>query len=479
MSIINTVKKYYTNIPLWTTNMVAPFYYCIPQSKRYGQVFNNQIRKLREQDSFGIGEMQERVNNQFLSIVQHAYKNVPYYQRLFKEKDIPINSFKDISDISKIPFLTKELLVKYREELIATNINKESLQYITTSGSTGNPVGFYVDSDSTMKEWAYTIHLWSRIGYRSDSSRLLLRGKTFWAQKNQGRNWQYDALRRELSCNIFDFSEENLEQYCKAIEKYRPDFVHGYMSAVMILCKHIEKRVGSLRHRFKAILAVSENVLSSQREYVERILNARVFSFYGHSERLIMAGECEYSNEYHIEPLYGYAEIVDRNGNVIKDDSIGELVATGFCNKGMPLLRYKTGDMASWSQKNNCKCKRPHIRLKEVHGRWKQDVLVNCDNALISLTAINMHSNIFDKIIRYQFYQDTIGKIVMKILPNRNFGKDDEIKILKQLVEKTQGKIEFQIKLVDEIPIKANGKYSVVEQQLDVGMFNKGSVSGI
>ncbi|MBT2689221.1 phenylacetate--CoA ligase family protein [Bacillus sp. ISL-47] len=468
MSVINTVKKIYTNIPLWLTNSFAPFYYLIPETKRYGRVFETQRRYLKELELLSDSRIEELVNIQFVNLVRHAYENVPYYHNLFDEHGILVSSFKDVRDIKKIPFLTKELLIKHREELIATNIDRKSLQYITTSGSTGNPVGFYVDSDSTMKEWAYTLNLWERVGYRPDSSRLLFRGKTFWAQKNKGENWQYDAFRRELSCNIFDLCEENLEQYCQAIEKYKPEFVHGYMSAINILCKYIEKRPGGLRHQFKAILAVSENVLVAQREYIELILNSRVFSFYGHSERLVMAGECEYSNEYHIEPLYGFAEIVDRNGQTINDDSTGELVSTGFCNKGMPMLRYKTGDMASWSQKVTCNCGRPHKRIAGVHGRWKQDILVNRDGALVSLTAINMHSDVFDKILRYQFYQDTVGEVVIKILPRIGFNAVDETKILKQLNEKTQGKINYKIELVDQIPLKKNGKYTIVNQQLKV-----------
>lgn len=473
MTVINNVKKIYTNIPLWVTNSLAPFYYLLPESKRYGEVFATQSKYLQEIEDLNESRINELINIEFIKMVKHSYENVPYYQKLFNEHGILVSSFKDIRDIKKIPFLTKELLIQHREELIATNEDRKGLQYITTSGSTGNPVGFYVDSDSTMKEWAYTLNVWRRVGYRPNSSRLLLRGKTFWAQKNKGENWQYDAFRRELSCNIFDLSEENLEQYCKAIEKYKPEFVHGYMSAITVLCKYIEKRTGGLRHQFKAVLAVSENVLTTQREYVEQILNSRVFSFYGHSERLVMAGECEYSNEYHVEPLYGFAEIVNKDGQNINDNTLGELVTTGFCNKGMPMLRYKTGDIANWSQKAVCKCGRPHNRIERVHGRWKQDVLVNSDNALVSLTAINMHSNVFDKVLRYQFYQDTAGVVIMKILPNRSIDNSDIDMMLKELNEKTQKKINYRILLVDDIPVKENGKYSIVEQNLNVGIFNQ------
>ncbi|MCM3610391.1 hypothetical protein M4S82_03945 [Planococcus sp. MERTA32b] len=471
MALINEIKKYYTNIPIWVTDCLAPFYYMIPQKKRYGTVFESQLKKLEEVESYSKDQVQNLINKQLILTIKDAYENVPYYKNLFDKKNISISSIKEIKDIQKIPFLTKENLIDNKEELLSRHVDKSKLQYITTSGSTGNPVGFYVDEDSTMKEWAYTLYLWKRVGYRPDSSRLLLRGKTFWAQKNKSKNWQYDALRRELSCNIFDLNNDNLEDYCKAIEKYKPEFIHGYMSATVILCKYIESRPNKLKHQFKAVLAVSENVLDNQREYVEKILNTRVFSFYGHSERLVIAGECEYSTEYHIEPLYGYAEIIDEDGNSINDGSVGELVTTGFCNKGMPMLRYRTGDLASWSNKDDCKCGRPHLRLAKVHGRWKQDVLINSDNAPVSLTAINMHSDVFDKVIRYQFLQEVKGEVVMKILANRDFTNEDYSVILKELDEKTKGKIKYRIDLVDNIPLKPNGKYSIIDQRLKVSQF--------
>lgn len=469
--IINKIKKIYTNIPLWLTNLSAPLFYLVPQNIRYGKIFYYQLKKLKHQEFLGKSELNDRINNEFIELINHAYKNVPYYRKIFEQKGIKVEEIKSVNDIHTLPFLTKDDLIKSKDELIASNFDKEDLLYITTSGSTGNPVGFYVDPESTMKEWAYTNHIWSRVGYEPDSSRLMLRGKTFWAQKNKGQSWQYDALRRELSCNIFDLNESNLEIYCQAIEKFKPEYIHGYMSATYVLCKYIERRKPKLNHKFKAVLAVSENVVDSQKEYVERILGCRVFSFYGHSERLVIAGECEYSSDYHIEPLYGYAEIVDENGNQIHDNRVGELVATGFCNKGMPMIRYKTGDMASWSDSNECLCGRPHLRLSGVHGRWKQDVLVNKEGALVSLTALNMHSDVFDNIIRYQFHQEVPGEVTLKIVTGKSFKETDKDSIQKQLNEKTQQKINYNIEIVDDIKTKNNGKYAIVDQNLEIDIF--------
>ena len=126
---------------------------------------------------------------------------------------------------------------------------KKKLIYVTTSGSTGTPLGFFQPDNITMQEWAYTIQIWERVGYRPNSSRLVLRGKTL-HPAGEKQNYYYDPLRRELSCNIFDMREETMDVYCQAVEKYRPEFIHGYMSAILMLAKYIDQNNINIKHHF-------------------------------------------------------------------------------------------------------------------------------------------------------------------------------------------------------------------------------------
>jgi len=466
--IISKVLKSYTDIPTWILNILGPFYYLIPKSKRYGKTFKDTRELLQKAEKMSEQHILQIKNEMLQKAIIHAYENVPYYKCLFDEYQIDPYAIKNEKDLDKIPFLTKDILREKKDELIAKDVDRNKLNWITTSGSTGNPVGFYVDENNAMQEWAYGTYLYQRAGWKDDCSKLMLRGKVFYGMK-KGKKWQYDAFKRELSVDIFDMTDANNEAYCRAIEKYKPDNVYGYMSAIVTLCKYIEKRKGGLKHQFKAAYACSENIIPMQREYVERILNVRIFSNYGHSERLILAGECEYSNEYHIEPLYGVAELVDEQGNVIdKPGQIGELIGTGFCNQGMPMIRYRTGDLAAWSTIEKCPCGRSHKRLARIEGRWKQDVLVNVDGAIVTLTALNMHSDVFKHVVKYQLYQEEVGKVLMKIVPNEKFVPQDTLEIERQLYEKTGNKIILQVVLVEDIPLNKNGKYKIVDQRLEI-----------
>lgn len=471
MSLANKVLKIYNKIPLGILNCAAPFYHMLPMKLRYGKTFCDTYDYLMNFDHKDESACRKVEAENFTALVKSAYENVPYYRRSFQENNIDLDSFKGIEEISHLPFLTKQSIQDNSDDMIREGQNKSKLLYVTTSGSTGQPLVFYQSPGITMKEWAYTNYLWSRVGYRPNSSRLVLRGKVFRNQRNKGADWQWDAFKRELSCNIFNMTRENLELYCRKIEKYRPEYIHGYMSAITVLCKYIEKR--GLKHNFKGILATSETVIQEQREYVESILHTRVFSFYGHSERLVIAAECEYSTEYHVEPCYGVAEIVDKDGNIITEPGIeGELVATGFLNFDMPLIRYKTGDIAEWSDDSiECACGRKHKRIKRVAGRWNQDVLVNKGNAIVSLTAINMHSDVFKNILKYQFFQEEVGKVKLKIVVADGFTQNNKTEIKRQIYEKLGESVDFVVEEVQDIPVNTNGKYKIVDQKLDLSRF--------
>ena len=132
---------------------------------------------------------------------------------------------------------------------------------------------------------------------------------------------------------------------------------------------------------------------------------------------MILAGECEVSNHYHIFPEYGVAEVIKEDGSSAADRRRGWRVGgdVAWITSPCRLIRYRTDDWAVIGP-GSCACGRNYRLLKETRGRWHQEMLVGKLDNLISVTALNVHSDAFDNVRQLQFYQREKGKVELRIL---------------------------------------------------------------
>lgn len=211
-----------------------------------------------------------------------------------------------------------------------------------------------------------------------------------------------------------------------------------------------------------AALLGSEGASAQQRERIERAFRTRAYSWYGHSERVVLAGECEETNSYHHFPDYGVLEIVDDEGRRCdKDGDRGEIVGTGLLNRCMPLIRYQTGDYANRLEPR-CECGRAWDRFTEVEGRWKQEMVVGRSGARISVAALNMHGPLFERVVRYQYQQHQPGVCVLKIMPAPNFSDNDRLGIEAAYRQKVGDEVEMRVELVTDIALTSRGKLKML-----------------
>lgn len=463
MSVTTFLLEKYNRIPQWIPGIIAPFFYLIPSQYRYGKTYRNEIRELERISHLSDEEVYAEKQDSLRKLIAYSYKHVPYYHRLFDTLGISPTEIFDESDLIKIPFLTKEDLVNNFDELVSDEFSINELVHLTTSGSTGVPTAFLVQKESGIRDWAYGNYLFRKFGYCEGVSKLILRGKSFYNQTN-GDNYQWDPFKRELSINIFDMKDTSLEEYCRVIEKYKPQYAVGYMSAMYMICAYIKRRGYYLKHKFQGFFAISETITKQQRDLVQEVIGARVFSCYGMSERVIYGSECEDSTKYHIEQLYGIAEIVSESGEVIRKNNIkGELVGTSLLNYAMPLIRYRTGDISSWADSTH---------INAIEGRKNRDVLINSEGIPISMASLEVHSDIYSYMKRYQFYQDEIGMVKLYVMLFDDINKHIALEKIKQVfTERTMSKICFEVIEVDEIRPKKNGKYSIIDQRMNIDKY--------
>jgi phenylacetate-CoA ligase len=281
--------------------------------------------------------------------------------------------------------------------------------------------------------------------------------------------YQYDPLFRHHYYSTFHMSPADLRAYLAHINRVQPKFLHAYPSSLFALAEFAASEGLSFPKSIRAALLESEALFPHQRALFRK-MSFPTFSCYGHSEKLVMAAQCEGSAEYHVLPSYGYCEVLDEKGAPVSHGENGELIGTGFINEVMPFIRYRTGDGVVRGGDKCSACGRQHRMLREIHGRWGQEFLVSRDgHTLISMTSLNLHDDTFEGITRFQFQQSEPGKAILKLVPaNANAAKDAG-RFLRHFAPKLAHAIDLEVSFVDAIPLTRMGKQPMIDQRCSVG----------
>ena len=151
---------------------------------------------------------------------------------------------------------------------------------------------------------------------------------------------------------------------------------------------------------------------------------------------------------------------------VTKAGEVGEIVATSLAHRAMPLIRYRTTDVAMLGERSCAACGRPYPLLRRIEGRL-QEFMISRHGRVISMTAINMHSPVFDNVAQFRFAQRAAGHVVLRIVPRASYDPvRDEERIRSELGPKLGADTTLELALVDEIPRSASGKLSFIDQEL-------------
>jgi phenylacetate-CoA ligase len=401
-------------------------------------------------------------------LLDHAYENVPYYRRVFDDRGLVPEDIQTPADLRLLPFLTKEIVQTNLPDLKARNYPESAFEYVRTSGSTGTPMGFYYEKGaSRAREWAFMKTQWDRVGYRFADKCVVLRGHVV-DPASDGTYWKRALFGRWLVMSSHQMTEETLPAYIQEIRRFKPGFIQAYPSTATMLARYMVEHGIEPFPTVKAILCGSENLYPWQRDLLTRAFECRVFSWYGNSEQTVLAGECEESTLYHIFPEYGIVELIGRDGQPVEEPGVmGEVVATNLTNYVCPLIRYRTMDLATAAE-GTCTCGRQYPLLERVEGRL-QEFIVTKNRRLISMTSVNTHSDVFDNVMQFQFYQERAGEVLLRIVRKPGYNDQDTEYILRELEKKFEGDVDVTISFVTEIPRTRRGKYQFLVQELPPG----------
>ncbi len=398
-------------------------------------------------------------------IIRFAYDTVPGYNQLFNEQNITPDDIINIDDIKHLPFSTKELIRDNLKDFTSKAIPKWKMKYLTTGGSTGIPFGFYNTYNQYFIELAFIHFGWEKTGWKWAELSAVLRGAFV---GNEQKFWTYDKFHNELHLSSYYLTKNTIPLYIKKIEEFKPKYIQAYPSSMIVFADYIKELYGENPLNFDVLFLGSENLYDWQKKILKEIFPAsRIYSWYGHAEKVILAMNCKNSDKYHINPFYGLVKILDNDKNEVTENQSGELVGTSFWNFATPFIRYRTMDIATRG-KNFCEhCQTNFELINSIEGRLQEFILTD-DGRYISMTAINMHDDIFDLIKQFMFYQEQRGIVVFKYIPKRVLTQDEINEIEKRLKIKLKDSIHLIMQEVNDLPKMPSGKYRFLEQKLNL-----------
>jgi phenylacetate-CoA ligase len=340
------------------------------------------------------------------AIVNHAYQNVPYYRRLLDESGVRPQDVERPEVWSRIPLLEKEIVRNNTDDLIARTADLKRAMWVTTSGSTGMQLRILLDQNINAAAFALFWRAWGSGGYyRLGQRHAVMKGLYYEA------GWKYNRAIRALELSSARVGPDTVRLFRELIQKHRPRFLRGYPSAMYLFCRLLKEH--GLELHVPMVISGSETLYDFQRQEIEQVLGARVYNHYTHWERCASVLECD-AGRMHAQLDYGYHEILGEDGQPVPPGVSGVVTVTTMHNLAMPLIRYRTGDIASWSAEP-CSCGQPFPVINRIEGR-QTDYLVAPDGRLISGTFAAAALWPLPHLLYSQIIQRELGKVEVRVV---------------------------------------------------------------
>lgn len=425
MSIADYIKS---QLPLWPNwiNIVFLKLNVLGQYA-YGLSYVNFKRNIR------IIEPEKRL----IDLVNHAISNVPYYRN--KYKGLVINSIEDFN--SKISFTDKDEVMAHWDEFIADGTDLSSVNISTTGGTSGKAMKIVQPRSRYIWELAFMHSIWRTCGWNYDT-RAVIRNHHL-----HGRGYIVNPLSKEIIFDAFESSDDYYRYIFKTIRRYRISYVHAYPSSAYLFCQKALSLDFDLCN-IKAFICGSEGITEVQDAFFKKH-NIQICTWYGHSEKLILAGMDKEKGVFIPQDCYGYTEIIDHDHT-----GYGELVGTTFFNSIFPLIRYKTDDWAYYHKDSKGK-----LQIERIIGRRNKSIIYKIDGTYTSLTALNLHGVFYEHVDGMQYIQEKKGFLKVLIIKNKLYTDADERFLLEHLSNAMGGIKYVRIEYVENLTYQKNGKF--------------------
>ena len=405
-------------------------------------------------------------NKAFRNIVQFAYNNVPVYHKKYKENGIHPNEINTISDIQKLPIITKNDFRKaYPSKLISTKAKENQYFIVSTSGSTGKPVFLYHDRLATIRSLEAFVRVLKAYGGNWNKTKIILIidlepgsiESTLFASTIS------PFLKKFIPMSNIKYLHfgRNPDDLINEINEFQPEFLGSDPNML--------RKLAFLKLNGKGSNISPKYIFSSgamldiyTKRYIEKAFSARTIDMYGTTEAGPLAFECIEGGYYHVHSDFIYLEALDKQNIPVSPGNQGKVILTKLFGSATPIIRYNgLGDLITPIEINSS-CGICSQIIKDIQGRITDLIILPNGRQLSPFIITGIPAKVMEhfnsyKIQQFQIIQQDCNTIEVLVVIDehlRNVGTPVNIilhELQKRFSERINQNISIHVKEVDAI----------------------------
>ncbi len=270
--------------------------------------------------------------------------------------------------LADLPILSRRDVQAHAVALRDPTRPVEQLIEDASGGSTGEPVRVWHDRAYELWVHATEVHVMETWGLRPWCRMAIVWGSDRdLATLGRRERWVTRLHDRHIF-NAFRMGDEDLARFAEAFARIQPVYVQGYATALDVFASYLLEQGTRGGFGIRAIRSSAEVLSAPARVRIEEAFGAPVYDYYGSRESACLAAQCS-EGGFHVLGHGRVIELVDDDGEPVPPGVEGRVLVTDFTNRAFGLIRYETGDVATWAEPGPCACGMPYPRLETIRGR--------------------------------------------------------------------------------------------------------------
>lgn len=426
--------------------------------KATGQNIYMQLRFLKESQWWSKEQLIAYQNKKLQDLIEHAYKNVPYYTEVMKERGLQPKDITTVEDLKKLPILTKEIFKEnYPQKLISKDISKYKILNRSSSGSTGTPIQYKMTREGYSFNKACNLRGWDWMGFR-------LGDKLIKVSQNKRSTFEKRLQDKINNTALFssEYTPESLADFEKLFNKFKPEFLRSYPDPLQFLALQISEFEWD---GLKAVNTTGNILFPEIRNMIENKFKVKIFDSYS-CEGGPNFFECPTHECYHSSMEYGISEILDDNMNEVAPGEMGRLFTTDLFNYASPFIRYDSADLVEKSAVA-CSCGRELLSITKVIGRDNDVIITPLKQYLIAQTFTTYFKYI-PSVKQFQVQQPSATELNFSLLLSKNHPPNILEEVKDYWFAYIKGYMVVNVQRVEKIPLTPSGKRRFVIRNKEI-----------